>query len=199
MNRILGEEREMRGLRILVCLFVVLAAGEVSAQTTDFISGYNLLKRVVTDTSARTTNSESFAALTSTTIWVPPGVDAMISARFSAESRCTESSSSVVNWCEARILIGGTEAEPVETTPGQDFAFDSTDTGNATSGSYGARSMSRHRCVSNAGGNTTLAVPVQVQWAVTNLDGGGAPVFWVDDLTLEVEESLGCYIVPPRD
>ena len=182
-------------MRLILSSLVVsgmLAAGPVSAQTSDILSLGTLFKRVVSTTAISSTSSTTFVTLASTEMAVPAGMDALITARFSAESRCTESGGTGVNWCEVRILIDGVEANPVETSSGQDFAFDSTDSGNATSGDYEAHSMDRHRCVRNTTGTALRLVPVVVEWKVTNLDGGSAPSFWIDDSSLTVEANKSC-------
>jgi hypothetical protein len=114
---------------------------------------------------------------------VRPNSRALVNVRFTAESRCTEPSDAL-NSCEVRILIGGVEASPgVSALP---FAFDSTDSGTATVGDWEGHAMDRHRCVTNTTA-ANLLVPVQVQWRVTNFDGGIAPLFWIDDLSLTIE------------
>ncbi len=85
-----------------------------------------------------------------TTISVPSGENALILARFSAESACYGGT----GYCSVRILINGVEMDPVA---GFDFAFDSTDLGRETSGSWESHSMDRSRVV----GSGTYTIVVQ--------------------------------------
>lgn len=177
-------------------LFLTCIGAAPLLHAADIVSGITFFKRTVSDSTVRTTSSTSFVLLAETVAIAPPGTVVQVSVRFSAESRCTEAGSTAINWCEARILINGIEAEPVETTSGQDFAFDSTNSGADGAGSYEAHSMDRSACVRNTTA-ATQPVRVRVENAVTNLDGGGAPTFWIDDLSLIVEVSQGCTVVPP--
>lgn len=167
----------MKKIAIFSFLCVGLVVWGTSARGMDFISGLTFFKRVLTNTNVVSTQSEDWTVLTATSVWVPAGVDALVSARFAAESRCLEIGGTQTNWCEVRIMINGSEAEPIATATTGDFAFDSTDQGNATSGDYEAHSMDRYLCVLNGGGSTTIEVPIDVQVRVTNFDGGTAPSF----------------------
>ena len=181
--------KRSNGFALLIFLAVVPLVSAV-----DLVSGISFFKRTVTSSDVSTTSSTTFATLANTVVIAPPGAS-QVSVRFSAESRCTELGGTAVNWCEMRVLINGIEAEPRETVVGQDFAFDSTNGGNATSGSYEAHSMDRTDCVRNST-SAIQPVRVEVQYAVTNLDGGSAPTFWIDDSSLIVDVSQGCTVVP---
>ncbi len=52
--------------------------------------------------------------------------------------------------------------------------------------------MDRHLCVSNKKGKKAKTVPVEVQWKVTNFDGGNAPTFWLDDWSFTTQLAKGC-------
>lgn len=131
---------------------------------------------VVTETNAQVTNSTTFVNLpgATTVVTVPSGENALILARFSAESAC--SGGTGAQWCSVRILIGGVEANPIV---GLDFAFDSTDNGRETSASWESHSVDRSRPV----GSGTYVV--QAQWAVTS----AATSFRLDDWSLTVERA----------
>jgi len=169
---------------------VMLIAGAVSAQQFDVITGPQFITRVVSGTAFVTTTAAPFTNFTTTTVYVPPG-DALVAARFSAESRCAEVGGTSSNWCEVRILIDGVEASPTETIIGADFAFDSTDNGASSLGAYRSHSMDRARCVTNSSA-ATIPVTVEVEWGVTNNDGGSTPSFWLDDWTLTVTVNRAC-------
>ena len=169
-----------------------LLAYPAAAQVTDVRSGPNYFKRVLSSTDAVTTSSETFETHATGTVFVPGSSEALVTVRFTSESRCLESGGTSVNWCEIRILVNGTEAAPVETISGQDFAFDITDGGMNGTGSYESHAMDRHLCLRNDVPNALF--PVEVQRSVTNLDGGGAPSFWLDDWTVTIEASRGCVV-----
>jgi hypothetical protein len=137
--------------------------------------------KVVRGSAPQTTMSSTFADLpgASTTIRVPSGHRALILARFSGESYCTDGTDSIAGWCGLRIRIGNAEAEPSDASdPGTPFAFDT----DPSSGDdyYEGNSMDRSR-VLGPGLHT-----VKVQWAVTN----PSIFFWVDDWSLTVERAL---------
>jgi hypothetical protein len=121
---------------------------------------------------------------------VPPQTEVLINVGFSAETACY-GGDVIDNWCEAAITIGGTEGHPMASTYGPDtFAMASTDRGSATAGSWESHAFTRHRCMRNTT-NAPLAVPVAVNWKVTNF-AGMPPTFWVDDSALVVEMARGC-------
>lgn len=160
--------------------------------------GAHYYKRVLSSTKPRITRSRDFVRLPGATprfgAWVPlePGQAALINVSFSAESRCSEPGSNAQDWCEVRILIDGTEGHPRASSFLPDtFAFDSTDSGTNTVASWEAHTMDRHQCVRN-GTHAPRRVPVEVQWKVTNFDGGIPPSFWLDDWSLVIEAAKGC-------
>lgn len=158
------------------------------------ISGPHYYKQSLTSTKPRTMSSEKFETLPGarTRIVLAPGDVAQVNVAFTAESRCNEPGSAAQDWCEVRILVDGVEAAPAASSfPMDTFAFDSTDHGTETVASWEAHAMDRHKCVRNTG-DTPRAVPVEVQWRVTNFDGGAAPSFWLDDWSLTIELAKGC-------
>ena len=129
-------------------------------------SGKKLM--VITETDAATFTNTTLAALGVDRITVPATGNYVAVVRFSAESKCD-----AVNWCTARILVDGVEANP---KVGPDFAFDSP--GGET---YQSLSMDRTSDVI-AGTGTARNVPVEVDIAV---DGGGS---WrLDDWSVVTE------------
>ena len=160
-----------------------------------YTSGAHYFKRAITSTKPRTTTSEKFITLPGavTKISVPAGRDVLVNVAFTAESRCNEPGSIAQDWCEVRILVDGTEAAPAASSfPPDTYAFDSTDSGSETVASWESHAMDRHKCVFNSQSNLTKVVPVEVQWKVTNFDGGSAPDFWLDDWSLTVQLAQGC-------
>jgi hypothetical protein len=139
------------------------------------------LVKVVREPAAQTTMSATFADLPgmSTTVRVPRGYRALILARFSAESYCSDSTDGFAGWCGVRIRIGSADGEPSDgSDPGTPFAFDSDSSGGDDY--YEGNSMDRSR-VLGPGLHT-----VKVQWAVTN----PSILFWLDDASLTVERAL---------
>lgn len=124
---------------------------------------------------------------------IPAGKNALVNLAFTAESRCNEIDSSAPDWCEVRILVDGVEASPQASTFSPDtYAFDSTDRGSETEASWESHAMDRHHCIFNDKGDVAKSIPVEVQWKVTNFDGGNAPRFWLDDWSFTIELADGC-------
>lgn len=166
-----------------------------------FEAGPHTYKKVITYIKPQTTSSEKFVNLPGAGpdgkayVPVPPFSTALINVQFGAESRCSETAGiGEQNWCETRILIGGVEADPAASSlPPHTYAFDGTDNGNNTFASWESHSMDRHRCVRNTTGQW-VRIPVQVQWKVTNHNGGAAPSFWLDDWSLVMERADRCKV-----
>jgi hypothetical protein len=149
--------------------------------------------RIVTDRAPQSTSSEVFVDLTNfgpgggARVVIPARRSALIMAHFTAESRCSGGGDQ--NWCEVRILIGGAEGYPnASAFPPDTFAFDSTDSNTETFGSWEGHAMDRARCFRPS--RVARVIPVQVQWKVTNFDGGGAPEFWLDDKSLTIQRAV---------
>lgn len=168
---------------------------DVFAETQVFTSGAHFYKRVVTDSISRTTSSETFLPLpnAATTVFIQPNQEVLVNANFDAESRCSEAGGpgSGFVWCELRIMIGGVEGSPQASLSPDTFAFDSTNDGADGIGSWESHAMSRHRCIRNTT-SAVMAVPVRVDWKITNNGGVGTPEFWIDDSSLVVELARGC-------
>jgi hypothetical protein len=128
---------------------------------------------------ASTTTSTTFVDIPQATytftleepeVWV-------VFARFSAESACSGGTPGASSWCSVQILLNGV---PMEPNVGTDFAFDSTNKGAETSGSFEGHTVERSaRCV-RAGDYVLTA-----QWAVKG--GASPPTFRVDDWSLFFE------------
>lgn len=176
-------------------LDIVVAPVEPEPDLIIQTSGAHYYKQALTSTKPRTTHSEKFIPLPGarTHVKIPAGYDVLVNVAFTAESRCNEPGSAAPDWCEVRILVDGAEAQPAASSFAPDtYAFDSTDAGSETSASWESHAMDRHQCVFNSNGRTTRLVPIEVQWKVTNFDGGAAPSFWLDDWSLTVELARGC-------
>jgi hypothetical protein len=157
-------------------------------------SGAHYFKRAITSTKPRITSSEKFIPLpgATTNITIPPGKAALVNVAFTAESACSEPGSPAPDWCEVRIMVDGVEAAPAASTFAPDtYAFDSTDRGSESNASWESHALDRHKCVYNKS-DTAKVVPINVDWKVTNFDGGTAPSFWLDDWSLTVELANGC-------
>ena len=160
-----------------------------------FTAKAHYYKQAITSTKPRVISSEKFVTLpgTKTRVTIPAGADALVNLAFTAESRCNEPGSSAPDWCEVRILVDGVEASPQASSfPPDTYAFDSTDGGSESISSWESHAMDRHRCVFNSKGDTAKTVPVEVQWKVTNFDGGAAPQFWLDDWSFTIQLADGC-------
>ena len=107
----------------------------------------------------------------------------LIDIRFSAESACYGGGASP-NWCTVQILVDGVPAQPVDACGGtRDFAFDSTDTGNNTPGSWSGKAMERFAVVQPG------THKVKVQGAVTDFGVTGTQIFWTGERILAVDEA----------
>ncbi|RLT92184.1 hypothetical protein [Ketobacter sp.] len=160
-----------------------------------FTSRGHYYKQALTSTKPRVISSEKFVTLpgSKSRVVIPAGKDALVNLSFSAESRCNEPGSAAPDWCEVRILVDGVEASPQASSFAPDtYAFDSTDGGTESDASWESHAMDRHHCVFNSDSKTSKAVPVEVQWKVTNFDGGPAPQFWLDDWSFTIQLADGC-------
>ncbi len=160
-----------------------------------FTSRGHYYKQAITSTKPRVISSEKFVTLpgTPSKVTIPAGKNALVNLAFTAESRCNEPGSSAQDWCEVRILVDGVEASPQASSFGPDtYAFDSTDAGSESVASWESHAMDRHHCIMNSNSYTAKTVPVEVQWKVTNFDGGSAPQFWLDDWSFTIQLADGC-------
>ena len=130
--------------------------------------------KVVRNDEPVTTKSTSYSAVQAsrTTIQVPDGTNALILARFTGESVCYGGAAN--NWCTARIMVGGNQAQP----SGDDVAFDSTDNGAESRHSWESHSIERVRGPLGPG---SYQVEVQVKTS------SPAVTFRLDDWTLVIE------------
>ncbi len=132
--------------------------------------------KVVRGTEPVTTQATAFADVpgAATSIRVPRGQRALVLARFSSESYCSDGTDNFAGWCGLRIMIGNAQGQPADdaSTP---FAFDSDPSG--ADDFYEGNSMDRSR-VLGPGLHT-----VKVQAAVTS----ASIFFWLDDWSLTVE------------
>jgi len=138
--------------------------------------------RKISNTVAQARADTTYGTLISTVVNVPVGGASFFDMRFSAESACYAGGTDT-DWCTVRILVNGVEANPVV---GTDFAFDSTDGGRETSGSWESHAMERYTNCLQPGNYSVI-----VQWASVNL-AGAIPTFRLDDWTLAIERVQGC-------
>ena len=151
------EQHMRKGCRaalVAAAMSVTLFAGTAAAQGPYVGSG----------TAANTYSGPVWADLPNAQIWVdvPPGTSKLILATFSAESVCHGTPS---GWCSVRILINAAEGAPAV---GNDFAFDSNDSGTEGGSSWESHSLQRYRWVYNPSLDATLWVPVVVQRYTTD-------------------------------
>ena len=167
---------------VLLAAFLVVVVPAIGSPSTAKSGAAITRVKVLRETAVATTSSTTYVDLpgSTTTITVPSGHRALILARFSAESNCTDGAAG--DWCTARIRIGGVSAAPASET---DFAFDSVDDpSNCTDALLGthcgweSHSMDRSRGPLGPGTYT-----VKVQWAATS----GSTVFRLDDWSLTIE------------
>ena len=130
----------------------------------------------VTTSEDATTTTAPLARLPNSVagVIVPEGRAAVITARFSAESACQDGA----GYCVAQILLDGA---PMTPDSGTEFAFDSTNQGAETGGSWEAHSMERLSEVVGPGNHF-----VEVQVGTT----ANSTTFRVDDWMLFVEAHL---------
>lgn len=169
----------------------------VYAQPDVFTARFQTYKRVITYNDLYTTSNVDWENLPfagpdgNAYAVIPPGANELIAVMFSSETSCSNFFSSLAEWCGVQILINGTVAEPSAPAATGEFAFDSTDSGTATSADYESHSMIRVLCVTN---DTTqnLVVPIQVQVRVTDSAATGATLFWLDDWSLDISKHSSC-------
>jgi len=155
---------------IAVALVATFSAGWVIASTTVVHTGKAETQvKVLSDSSGQDINGSVSLGWVdvpgaTTTVKVPANTSALVLARFSAASECSEGSlTSDYNPCLVRILIGGQEADPVLGTASY---FDSRDNGTEKGGSppdgYEGHTVERSAGPLQAGSYT-----VQVQGRVS--------------------------------
>ncbi len=113
---------------------------------------------------------------TSATVSIPEGRTGTVLATFSGESACSGGGAGA--WCRIRILVNGTEAFPAGAS--SDFAFDSSDGGTETPGSWESHAIQRA-----VEGLPAGDYDVTVQWG-----GVGGPTFEIDDWQLVAQVLL---------
>jgi hypothetical protein len=189
----LGRTRAAAAACTLLC-----TALSSQAAIEVFTSGTSFYKRVVTNTSVVTTSATTFADVpgTLTTIFVPAGATVLVSVDYNAEAACYGGGANNPNWCEVMVQIGGVEGSPQASTTslGDTYSFAATDNGAASTASWRAHAMSRHRCIRNAS-TAPLAVPVSMQWKILQF-GTAVSTFWLDDSAMVVQMSSGCTVTP---
>ena len=176
-------------LRPVTALAAVSVACTMAVLATLALAGGVITKGSGKDVSrviARgSTGSQSFTSSSSfqdvvgarATVKVPAGRQALITARFSASSRCMGTGGKGGPWCSVRILIGGSEASPAST---ENFEFDSSDAGDEGLYSWEGHAMERFRTV----GPGRHVVKVQA------LPMNAATDFTLADWSLVVQRSL---------
>lgn len=131
-----------------------------------------------TDDGTQTFNTGTLTDVTgaAATVTVPSGQTARLVITFASESICYGGDPGEYSWCKIRFLRNGGVFWD------EDFAYDSTDFGSETDGSWGAHSITVTGTV-GAGSHT-----IQVQAA--GFFGTPNPTLAVDDWTLVVERYI---------
>jgi hypothetical protein len=167
--------RTNRWVALIVSVAVVGVSATAYAALTSG-SGGGFVRTDYRTENAPNTYSGAFAPLPGAIIGVavPAGATRLLTARFTAESRCTGAANA---WCSARVmvkLVNGA-AQEMQPVAGLDFAFDSV-------GSDGleGHAMTRHLRVPAGQYN------VYVERATTN----AATTFRLDDWDFEVNQNV---------
>ena len=118
-----------------------------------------------TSTAAATTTSTGFVDLAGAaeTVTVPAGEQSRLYVLFTAESRCT--GGGALQFCGVRVLVDGNEISPAA---GNDFAFDSNESGTANAGYLASHALARVTDTLPAG-NHTVKVQFRSTTAATTL------------------------------
>ena len=111
-------------------------------------------------------------------VTVPAGKRALVTARFSAETSCSNGTTGVSGHCAIRIMFGNKQGLPAT---GADYAFDSSDQGAEDYFSWEGHSMERFRTL----GPGTHTIKVQ-----TKTHNDPPLTFHIDDWTLIVERAI---------
>jgi hypothetical protein len=120
------------GLTIATIAASAILGGTVAvAVLTASVGGTTIQVQNRAETAASFTNVAAFTNLPGAvvTVTVPAGASRLITARFTAESRCT---GAVGRWCSVRVVVFTPAGGIIELNPqsGIDFAFDSAATDN---------------------------------------------------------------------
>ncbi len=166
----------MKGL--LVALATVCIPAVAGAVVTDVQGGpIQSIKILRNDSSASTTSTTFLDVPGATTTLKVKQDDTLVTVRYSAESQCNGGGAG--NWCSLRIVAerNGDETE-LRPASGQDFAFDSVETGG--DGFWTSASMDR-----------SIVLPkgkykIKLQWSTTS----ASTTFRLDDSSLTIETAL---------
>jgi hypothetical protein len=164
----------------IVGLSVLLGStGNASAQVTTASATTFKGIKMVRGADATTTNSTDWADLPGAVVYFPvsPGQTFQFVTHFTAESVCFGTNG---GWCPVRVLVNGQEASPVV---GYDFAFDSNDSGNASSAGWKSHAVDRSVHYTNTG-TGKINLPIKVQYVVTD----PSISFRLDDWQFTVEQ-----------
>jgi hypothetical protein len=166
------------GLGILLLLALLGSASIASAQVST--ASATTLKgiKIARGPDATSTNSVDWVNVPGATVsfTVGAGDSYLFVMRYTAESLCYGAE----GYCPVRIMVNNTEAFP---QVGYDFAFDSTDGGNASSEGWKSHAVDRSYHVTNTGTKAST-VTLAVQYAVV----ASGISFRLDDWQFTVEQ-----------
>ncbi len=130
------------GLAVLVTALLVFGGQAAYSAITSGRGARFDEVAVATQTNATTTtDSTGWVALPDARVTLTVGQfqKNLVIARFTGESSCT-GPADPATWCSVRLLLNG---KPMNPDAGTDFAFDSSDNGSETQGSWEADAMER--------------------------------------------------------
>jgi hypothetical protein len=120
-----------------------------------------------------------------------PGEKALVSARFTAASSCSEvGGAGEDSLCQARITIKGSPGLPMAFI----YPFDTTENGTATENSVETHTIEAHSCVHNTSTKYAELIGVQVQWKVSNAaNDADLPKFLIANSSLTIDKAADCF------
>jgi hypothetical protein len=177
----------------LVTIVATAAWGDFSVNK--LMTAGPVTKRIVLPTAdIRETQSSEWSKVSSNAgyygIFLPPGKSALVSARFTAASSCSEEGGAGENSsCEARIAIGDFPGLPVSLV----YPFDTTEHATAKKWEMENHTVEAHSCVKNGSTQYAKAVPVQVEWRVSPAGNDGVkPTFVLANSSLTIDLADNC-------
>ena len=161
---------------VAVVATLALAGGEISKGSGKSVDRVIARGRALGQTFTTSVSWQNVLGAKAT-VTVPPGEEALVTARFSAASTCLGTGGKGGPWCAVRIMIGDAEGHPQS---GENFGFDSSNAGTEGPASGEAHAMERFRTV----GPGEHVVKVQA------LPMNGATSFSLANWALVVQRSL---------
>lgn len=134
------------GIIVLACALAVVTSLALAGGLISTGSGKNVSRVIArgSDGSQSFTTATSFQDVVGAkaTVKVPPGRQALVTARFSAESTCVGSGGKGGPWCSVRIMMGGNQGLPAAE---ENYKFDSSDAGDEGAFAWEGHALERFR------------------------------------------------------